>query len=79
MSSPKVTGTRSLIVYCDCGCEHKLTVSSKTGEYELGTTAKKPVTAGEGLPPAATKPQRKATIFDAPIPGDDDDDEGDEE
>jgi len=60
MSSLRGTGSRSLIIICDCGEEHKLT-ADKNGEYQLGTTAKKPVK------PATVEPgkrKRKFTIFD---------------
>lgn len=73
MSTLKVTGTRSILVYCDCGAAHKITVD-KNGEYALGTTPKK-----SGSPGSEPKPKRKSTIFDAPLPGSDDDDDDDEE
>jgi len=75
MSQLKVTGTRSLLVICDCGSEHKLSVD-KNGEYALGTTSKNP---GAGATaPATTTASRKRTIFDAPLPSAEDGDDDDE-
>ena len=64
MGTLKVVGTRSLIVYCDCGAEHKLTVNGQ-GEYKLETKALKPAAGAR----PAVQTTRKRTIFDAPIPG----------
>ena len=61
MSSLRVTGSRSLIIICDCGEEHKLT-TDKNGEYQLGTTPKKPVKPAAAVEPGKRK--RKLTIFD---------------
>jgi hypothetical protein len=61
MSSLKVTGLRSVIIYCDCGAEHKLTVD-KNQEYKLDTTAKNK--AADSGSPSEGKPKQKRTIFD---------------
>ena len=74
MSSLKVTGTRSVIVLCDCGSEHKLSVN-KEGEYKLETKANRTTNApAEKRPVEATA--RKRTIFDAPLPGNEPDEDG---
>jgi hypothetical protein len=70
----KVIGTRSLIVYCDCGTEHKLTVNGQ-GEYKLESNAGKS-TAG---PKPEKQSGRKRTIFDAPIPGADEEETREDE
>ena len=75
MGTLKVVGNRSLFVYCDCGAEHKLTVNGQ-GEYKLETKAIKPT---GGSRPAAVQATRKRTIFDAPIPGDEEETREDQE
>jgi hypothetical protein len=75
MSSLKVTGTRSVLIYCDCGAEHKLAVNSK-GEYSLESTV------GKKTKDTVEDPgKRRRTIFDAPLPigGDDEEENKDEE
>lgn len=73
MSSLKVTGTRSVLVLCDCGSEHKLSVN-KEGEYKLETkTSRNPPEPKDKTAPPIT---RKRTIFDPPLPGSDTDEDG---
>jgi hypothetical protein len=62
VSSLKVTGLRSVIIYCDCGTEHKLTVD-KNQEYNLASNPKNKSADGS-RPASKSEPKPKRTIFD---------------